>query len=98
MKRDGFTIRELLIVITVVAVLLALLFPALLKLRDQEARTQTIDRLKQLTVAMYGCNDVHKKLPPASGPFGAPKAVNATVHVHILPFVEQDELYRAIAH
>jgi prepilin-type N-terminal cleavage/methylation domain-containing protein len=95
MKRSAFTMLELLIVMLIVAALLALIVPAVLKVREAQARTQTISFLKQLTLAFHSCNDVRKGLPPATGDFGRP-AVTGTVHIHLLPFIEQQSLYEMI--
>jgi len=96
MKRNAFTMFELLIVMLIVAVLIALIVPAVLKVREAQAQNQTVHNLKELTLACHRCNDLYRKLPPATGDFGDP-AVTGTVHIHLLPFLEQDQLYREIA-
>jgi len=50
-KRAGFTLIELLVVIAVIALLLALLFPALRSAREQGQRVVCLNNLKQLTLA-----------------------------------------------
>ena len=91
MKRRALTIVELLIVIAIMAALIALLVPAVQKQRRAAATSETMEKLKQMTLATHSCNDLHKKLPPAYGPF---EKVTATVHVHLLPFVHQDDLHK----
>jgi len=95
MKRSAFTMLELLIVMLIVATLMALIVPAVLKVREAQGRTRTVSFLKQLTLPLHGCNDVHGRLPPATGDFGNP-AVNATLLIHLMPFFEQDNLYKMI--
>lgn len=51
MKRQGFTLIELLVVIAVIALLLALLFPALRAAREQARRAVCLSNHRQLTVA-----------------------------------------------
>jgi len=105
MKRNGFTLIELLVVIAIIAILIALLVPAVQKVREAAARTQTHNNLKQLTLAAHNCDGVYKKMPPATGWFGqdpAPNMCNVqgmvymTVHIYLMPFYEQDNLYRSI--
>jgi len=69
---------ELVIVMLIVATLMALIVPTVLKVREMQARTQTEHNLKELTLACWSCNDLHRKLPPATGEFGTP-AVTGTV-------------------
>jgi hypothetical protein len=104
MKRAGFTLMSLLVVIAILAMLLAMLVPAVQKVREAAARTQSINNMKQLTLACHNINDVYKKLPPASGWFGqvpSPRlestgGVPMTAHIYLLPFIEQDNLYKQI--
>src|SRR5437868_5339295 len=95
MKRSAFSMVELLIVMLIVATLMALIVPAVWRLRQAADRTQNTRNLKILTLGMHGLNDVHKRLPPATGDFGDPR-FNATFHVHLMPFIEQDNPYKAI--
>src|SRR5438046_5510072 len=92
-RRRGFTLIELLVVIAIIAILIALLVPAVQKVRDAAARIEVQNNLKQLALATHSCNDAQRRLPPATGPFGL---VNSTLHVHLLPFIEQENLYQSI--
>jgi prepilin-type N-terminal cleavage/methylation domain-containing protein len=94
-KRLGFTLIELLVVIAIIAILIALLVPAVQKVREAAARTQIINNLKQCSLALHSCNDVNKKLPPASSTFGSISVVRS-LSVHLLPYVEQGPLYTTI--
>jgi len=94
-RRLGFTLIELLVVIAIIAILIALLVPAVQKVREAAARTQIINNLKQCALALHSCNDVNRKLPPATGTFGS-AIVSRALSIHLLPYVEQAPLYTAI--
>src|SRR5262245_59521984 len=89
-RRAGFTLIELLVVIAIIAILIALLVPAVQKVREAAARTQCANNLKQLGLAIHSFHDVTKGLPPSRmDNFGG-----VTWAVMILPYIEQEPFYR----
>jgi prepilin-type N-terminal cleavage/methylation domain-containing protein len=67
MKRKAFTLVELLIVISIIAVLAGLLFPAIGKVRDKAKRVQAKAQANSLVLAIKSYESTYGLLPPVTG-------------------------------
>ena len=94
MRRKGFTLIELLVVIAIIAILIALLVPAVQKVREAAARTQCLNNLKQIGVGAHNYHSLFSRLPwGRMPPQPGGVANNASPLVQVLPYLEQANKY-----
>jgi len=86
----GFTLIELLVVIAIIAVLIALLLPAVQAAREAARRSQCINNMKQIGIAMHNYHTANNTFPPGKMNYGW-----GTWVVFTLQYIEGGALYNA---
>src|SRR5947209_4068194 len=108
MGRRAFTLIELLVVIAIIAVLIALLLPAVQAAREAARRSQCVNNLKQLGLAMHNYHDTMGSFP--IGAMGVRSLVSGGIYPGgtaianarrtwawlLLPYLEQGAMANAI--
>jgi prepilin-type N-terminal cleavage/methylation domain-containing protein len=94
--RAGLTLIELLVVLGILALLIALLVPAIQRVRETASRTQCANNLKQIALAVHSYHDVERRIPfNQFGPFGGGPNSHAWSWLsRLLPYVDQGSLYQ----
>lgn len=91
----GFTLVELLVVIAIIGVLIALLLPAVQSAREAARRSQCLNNLKQLGLAMQLHHDTFGYLPVVPTRFSDEKRDRPMLFLQILPYIEASNLRQA---
>lgn len=84
LRRTAFTLLELLVVVGIIAVLLSLLLPAVQMVRERSIRLQSMNKMRQVNLALHAYSNGYGKLPAINdfmdkGPF-----------VVVLPYLDND--------
>jgi prepilin-type N-terminal cleavage/methylation domain-containing protein/prepilin-type processing-associated H-X9-DG protein len=98
-RRRAFTLIELLVVIAIIGLLMALLLPAIQRVREASNRMRCGNNLKQIGIALHNYHNDYDKLPPGGiqdvPPYGTnPTGWGSSWIVFLLPYVEQQTLYQ----
>jgi len=95
MPRRAFTLVELLVVIAIIAVLIALLLPAIQRVRESASRTSCSNNIKQVALALHAHHDAKRRFP--AGILNKPGQLftypRTTWTVHLFPYLEQKVIF-----
>ena len=107
----GFTLIELLVVIAIVGVLIGMIIPAVMRIREGSNRIQCGGNLKQVGAAAHHYHDTNRRFPPSVQLYQPPKngspdtlsvyrdankpVIGPNWAVLLLPYIEQEPLYRS---
>ena len=106
--RRGFTLIELLVVIAIIAILVALLLPAVQQVREAARKSQCQDHLHNFGVGLHNYESAFKVFPPRQGGCGTGSVAGPATpgprcgatgyagHYFLLPFMEQKPRYDQI--
>jgi prepilin-type N-terminal cleavage/methylation domain-containing protein len=92
----AFTLIELLVVIAIIAILIALLLPAVQSAREAGRRVQCVNNLKQIGLAIHNYVESRGSLPIGQGPEPYGTYFGWSSLAMMLPYLEQNPLYASI--
>jgi prepilin-type N-terminal cleavage/methylation domain-containing protein/prepilin-type processing-associated H-X9-DG protein len=99
-RRRAFTLIELIVVIAIIGVLVALLLPAVQKVREAAARTQCQSNLRQLGLGLHNFLGAHKHFPTGGEgtnlqgtPYQRSYFDLHSTFTMLMPFIEQSNIY-----
>jgi prepilin-type N-terminal cleavage/methylation domain-containing protein/prepilin-type processing-associated H-X9-DG protein len=100
MTRGAFSLIELLVVIAIIGILVALIVPAVQRVRASAATAQCANNLRQIGLGLQGFHDAYRHFPYAKGegPYipggnGSPWSMFGWMY-QILPYIDEVALYK----
>lgn len=101
MRRRGFTLVELLVVMGIISVLVALLMPAVISAREAARRIECCNKMKQLALALHTYHTAHEAFPIGAVGIDPQTALYTTGYtatrlpffIRLLPYIEQQNFY-----
>ena len=98
--RRGFTLVELLVVVTIIGILMGMLLPAINAARESARKSSCANNMKQIGLAILNFEAARGKLPTGGeGTDGSVIAATFSLHglfTHLLPYMEQDAIYQQL--
>lgn len=102
--RNGFTLMELLIVTSVIGILIALLLPAIMTVRNASRRLSCSNNLKQISISVHQYTETHGMMPGTGmGRYVSSKFARKgvatdrfSIFSSILPYIEKEGIYSSI--
>ncbi len=87
--RSGFTVLELMVSMSLVALVLGLLLPAVMSLRETSRKMECSNRLRQLGLAVHAYHAQANRLPAAWSPVVDSERFVEAWSAQLLPYIEQ---------
>ena len=87
-RKNGFTLVELLVTIAIIGILIGMLLPAVQMVRESARRASCLNNLRQIGLAIENYHGSRGKIPPARGADGF-----LAWPVYLMPELEQSNIY-----